>query len=79
MRSTPNRQQNKSHRTRLRSQVKRLRQAIESGKADEATALLNPTIALLDHSRSVGVMARNTAARTKSRLTRHVARLNAGS
>ena len=66
---------NRHQRTRLRSQVKKLRRAISSGDGKEADALLRPTLSLLDHSSSIGVIHRNAAARTKSRLTRQVAAL----
>ena len=72
-----NRIRNRSHRSRLRTQVKRLRQAIATGEKSEAESLLRPTLSLLDHSVSLGLLHRNAAARTKSRLTRHTNRLTA--
>ena len=73
------RQRNRHHRTGLRTQVKKLRRAIASGNPDEAKTLLQPTLALLDHTVSLGILHRNTAARTKSRLSRHVQQLATGS
>ena len=73
------RQRNRHHRSGLRTQVKKLRQAIASGNREEADALLRPTLALLDHTVSLGVLHRKTVARAKSRLARHVDRLAAGS
>ena len=73
------RQRNRHHRTGLRTQLKKLRAAIASGNPEEANALLRPTVALLDHTVSLGILHRNTASRTKSRLSRHVQRLAAGS
>ena len=69
---------NRAHRSRLRSQIKKLRKALEDGSSDDARALLTPTLSMLDHSVSLGVVHQNKAARTKSRLTRHVARVSAG-
>ena len=74
-----NRQRNRHQRTGLRTQVKKLRHAIDSGNVDEASALLPPTLALLDHNVGTGMLHRNAAARTKSRLSRHVQRIAAGS
>ena len=66
---------NRRNRSRLRTQVKQLRAAIAAGEKDKAQEMLRPTLSLLDHSASEGAVHRNAAARTKSRLTRHVNRL----
>jgi len=68
---------NRVHRSRLRSSVKKLRGAIDSGDADAARALLVPTLALVDRTAKHGVIHANVADRTKSRLTRAVARMEA--
>lgn len=62
-------EQNRAHRSRLRGQMKRLRAAIESKDKAAAQALLDPTLALIDHSIHKGVLHRNAAARYKSRLS----------
>ncbi len=69
-----NRQVNRRNITRLRSQVKKLRQATEAGNREEAEALLTPTLSLVDRSVHLGVIHRNAADRTTSRLTRALAR-----
>lgn len=63
---------NRSYRTRMRNAVRRLRAAIEAGNAGEAREMLTATIALVDATASKGVIHRNAAARTVSRLTRAV-------
>jgi small subunit ribosomal protein S20 len=68
---------NTGNRTRLRSQIKKLRAAIAAGKAQEAQALLPGAISMIDKSVQKGVMHRNTAARHKARLTLHVNQLTA--
>lgn len=60
---------NRTHRTRLRHQLRRLRAAIEAKDKAAAQALLRPTLALIDHSTHKGILHPNTAARHKSRLT----------
>jgi len=75
--SLKRRLRNRTHRSRVRTQVKKIRKALETGDAAAAKELLRPTVSLLDRSVKHGVMAANTAARTKSRLTRAVAKLNA--
>jgi small subunit ribosomal protein S20 len=62
---------NTSSRSRLRSQIKRLRVALATGKTDEARTLLPATIAVIDKAVQKGVLHRNTAARHKARLTLH--------
>ena len=63
---------NKNNRTKVRSQVKKLRTALTSGDAAVSQELLNPTISLLDKAVNKGILHKNTAARYKSRLTSHV-------
>ena len=66
---------NSRNRSRLKTQIRKLRRALDTGDGAEAKALLTPTVALIDRSVNLGVLHHNTAARRKSRLTRHVARL----
>lgn len=65
---------NRARKGHLRTQVKRFRQALESGDAGRAKMLLNETLSILDRSAQAGILHPNTAARTKSRL---VVRYNA--
>ena len=60
---------NRSHRTLLRHQIRRLRTALDAKDKASAQALLKPTLALIDHSIHKGILHANTAARYKSRLT----------
>ncbi len=60
---------NRTHSTRLRHQIRRLRTALETKDKASAQALLRPTLALIDHSIHKGILHPNTAARYKSRLT----------
>ena len=62
-------ERNRAHTTKLRHQIRKLRTALHDKDKAAAQALLRPTLALLDHSVSKGVLHANTAARTKSRLT----------
>ena len=66
------RDRNRAHRTRLRSNVKSLRQAVAAGDAETAQSLLPGTLAILDTTAQKGIIHHNAANRTKSRLTRAV-------
>lgn len=66
---------NRSSRSSLRTQIKKLRTALTSNDAAQSQELLQPTIALIDKSVNKGVLHKNTAARYKSRLTSHVNKL----
>lgn len=71
------RERNRARRSRMRTAVKRLREAIIEGDADQARTLLTPTLSEIDATAQKGVIHGNTAARYKSRLTRAVAGLGA--
>lgn len=66
---------NRSNKGSLRTQIKKLRAALTIGDKAQSQELLNPTIALIDKSVNKGVLHKNTAARHKSRLTKHVSEL----
>lgn len=66
---------NRSNRSKVRTQIKKLRATIARHDKKESGELLNPTISLIDKAVNKGIMHRNTAARYKSRLTRHVSEL----
>jgi small subunit ribosomal protein S20 len=73
MRQTERRNEvNRRNRSRLRTQIKKLRAAIEEGDLQEAQTLLNETVSVIDKSIQKGVIHRNAAARYKSRLTANV-------
>src|SRR5262245_46844337 len=61
---------NQMNRHRLKTQLKKLRAAITSGKAADAKALLPETFGVIDKSVKTGVIKKNTAGRYKSRLTK---------
>jgi len=63
---------NRRNRSRLRTQIKKLRTALTSHDQAVSSEQLNPTVSLIDKMVNKGVLHRNTAARYKSRLTRHV-------
>ena len=66
---------NRSQRSRMRTAIKALRQAIDSGDARTARELLPQALRLVDSSAQKGAIHRNAAARTKSRLTLAVDKL----
>jgi len=60
---------NRMNRQKLRTQVRKLQNAISEGNAEEARQLLPPTYSLIDKSVQKGVITRNAGRRYKSRLT----------
>lgn len=66
---------NRSNRSKLRTQIKKLRSALTSTDKKQSTELLNPTVSVIDKAVNKGLIHRNTAARYKSRLTKHVSEL----
>ena len=67
---------NRADRTRLRSQIKKLRQAIESNDADEARKLMPDTVSLVDVMVKKGVIHENAGNRYKSRISRRLSTLS---
>ncbi len=68
--SLERRMRNRSVRTRVRHQMKKMRQAISDGDASAVATLLPATMSVIDVAWRKGVLHRNTASRYKSRLTR---------
>ena len=66
---------NRSNRSKLRTQIKKLRTALAGTDKAQSTELLNPTVSLIDKAVNKGLIHKNTAARYKSRLTKHVGNL----
>ena len=60
---------NRGHRTKVRTYIKRLRAALDSGNGEDVKAVLPDAISVIDKSVQKGVMHKNAAARYKSRLT----------
>lgn len=52
-----------------------MRAALAAADKAQSTELLNPTVSIIDKMVNKGILHRNTAARYKSRLTRHIAEL----
>ena len=63
------RTRNRYHRSRMRTAVKQLRALVDEGNGDGARAVLSSTLGLIDATAQKGVIHRNAASRTKSRLT----------
>ena len=66
---------NRNNTSKLRTQIKKLRAALTAHDKTGSTEILNPTISLIDKAVNKGIIHKNTAARHKSRLTRHVSEL----
>jgi small subunit ribosomal protein S20 len=66
---------NRSNRSKLRTQIKKLRASIAGHDKAGSNELLNPTVSLIDKAVNKGIIHKNTAARYKSRLTKHVSEL----
>ena len=62
-------ERNRAERTRVRHQIRELRQALDANDKARAEALLKPTLSTLDRMIQKGILHGNTAARYKSRLT----------
>jgi small subunit ribosomal protein S20 len=62
---------NRSNRSKLRTAIKKVRTAI-AGADSAAPELLLSSVSLIDKAVNKGTIHRNTAARYKSRLTKHV-------
>ena len=66
---------NRSNRSDLRTQIKKLRSALTASDKTQSQELLTPTVSAIDKAVNKGILHRNTAARYKSRLTSHVGKL----
>lgn len=69
---------NKARRTRVRSEVRRVEEALASGDAAAAAAALKSAEPLLARTSQKGVMPKKTASRKISRLTARVKSLAKG-
>ncbi len=70
---------NRKNKSELRTQVKKLRDAIEGKDKEAAEKLLPQTVSLIDRSVKKGAIHENKGARYKSRLGRQVKGLNPAS
>jgi small subunit ribosomal protein S20 len=60
---------NRSNASRYRTQVRKLRKALDGKDVKSAQELLRPTFSVVDKAVQKGVIKKNTASRVKSRLT----------
>jgi small subunit ribosomal protein S20 len=68
---------NKATKTRIRSTVRKLQEAVEAKNAAASQDLLKKCSSVLDSAASSGVIGRNTAARKKRRLAKLTAGMSA--
>ena len=61
---------NRAHASRLRTQMKKIQEALQGGDATVAGGLMKETMSLVDRTAKHRVIHRNAASRTKSRLAR---------
>lgn len=67
-----NRQLNTSQRSAMRTSIKKLQAAITTGDKDLATAAFKAAVPFLDKMARKGIIHKNAAARSKSRLNNAV-------
>lgn len=72
------RDRNRQVRSNMRSSIKKLRSALSAADAKTAADLLPRTLQVIDVTARKRIIARNTAARYKSRLSKAVASLASG-
>jgi small subunit ribosomal protein S20 len=63
---------NRKNKSALRTQVKKIREAIQKGDKEAAQKLVPQTMSLIDKSVKKGTIHKNKGARFKSRLTRQM-------
>ena len=68
---------NRNNKSRLRSTLRRFREALTTGDKDAATLVYRETVSMLDKSVQKGVIHDNTASRYKSRLATRLGALPA--
>lgn len=66
------RKHNVTLRTRIRSAVRKIEKAIEAGKKDEATSAFRAATPVIDSMVNKGIVHKNNAARSKSRLNARI-------
>ena len=70
--SLVNRDRNRQYRSRLRTALKSIRAAIDSGNNADAKAALSKTFSIVDKMSAKGIIHDNAAGRYKSRLVKRV-------
>ncbi|MCO8121738.1 30S ribosomal protein S20 [Stieleria sp. TO1_6] len=66
------RQHNRTIRSRMRTQLRKVREAVASGDAEKAQTEFRVAVKRLDQAAAKNLIHKNAAARTKSRLNRLV-------
>lgn len=66
------RRQNAGQRSRMRTEIKRIVTAIESGDKEAAQKTYKNSVRVIDSMVSKGIVHKNKAARHKSRLNAHI-------
>lgn len=74
--SEQSRQRNVAHRSSMRTAIKKVVTAAEEGNAESAAAAYKEAVPMIDSMVNKGIVHRNTAARTKSRLNKRVRALS---
>ena len=69
------RKRNASQRSAMRTSVKSLQKAIDAGDKEQATAAYQAAVPVLDRMARKGLIHKNAAARSKSRLNKAVSAL----
>ena len=69
---------NRNNASRFKTQVKKLKKALDSKDVASAKALLQPTLSFVDKAVQKGVINKNNASRVKSRLTIRLNKLQTG-
>ena len=70
--TTKRTEHNRELRSRLRTGLKAIRQAIDAGESDKAKTLLNQAFSVIDKMAGKGIIHDNAAGRYKSRLVRRM-------
>jgi len=68
---------NRNNKSRLRTAVRRFREALAAGDKNNAATVYRETVSALDKSVQKGVIHKNTASRYKSRLSARLTALQA--
>jgi small subunit ribosomal protein S20 len=71
--TTKRTENNRSNTSRLRTELRKLRETLGSGDAKTAKTAFGSTVSMIDKAVKKGVIHKNTAARYKSRLSARVA------
>lgn len=67
---------NKARRTRVRNAIKAVRAALQTQDLDGARTAYSEMVPVVDKMVSLGILHKNTVARTKSRLSKHIKQLS---